>query len=93
MEFVSLIDMAAPNGHLGVIKILKDNTAEDKWKAMLNQQNSAGNTGLHWAVLCNKKDVAEYLISEGIDAEIKNADGKNAFDISLEFGLGEIMVR
>ena len=85
--------MAAPNGHLGVIKILKQHTAEDKWKTMLNQQNASGNTGLHWAVFSNKKEVVEYLLSEGADVEIKNSEGKNAFDLSLEFGLGEIMVR
>ena len=55
-------------------------------------QNSAKNTALHWAVLNNKMDCVEFLVGEGANVNLKNSEGNTAFDMAVEYGLGEIIV-
>lgn len=45
---------------------------------LINQQNSAGNTALHWAALNGHLDCVKVLLDAGADPTIKNKAGHDA---------------
>ena len=45
---------------------------------ILNTQNSAGNTALHWAALNGHLDAVKLLLEEGVDPTIVNGRGYDA---------------
>jgi ankyrin repeat protein len=46
--------------------------------AILNAQNSSGNTALHWAALNGNLDAVKVLLEEGADPTITNERGHDA---------------
>ncbi|KAL7454011.1 hypothetical protein ACHAWC_005647 [Mediolabrus comicus] len=47
-----------------------------RFGADINQQNSSGNTPLHYCFLYQKDSLGRYLISKGADETIRNNDGR-----------------
>jgi uncharacterized protein len=45
---------------------------------VVNKQNKAGNTALHWAALNGQLDAVKMLLEQGADPTIKNARGHDA---------------
>jgi ankyrin repeat protein len=45
---------------------------------VVNRQNKAGNTALHWAALNGHLDAVKVLLEQGADPTIKNARGHDA---------------
>jgi hypothetical protein len=46
--------------------------------AVINRQNKAGNTALHWAALNGHLNAVKILLEQGADPTIKNARGHDA---------------
>ena len=46
--------------------------------------NDHKNSILMWAVESNRLEIVEYLLEQGADIHIVNADGKTAFDLAYE---------
>ena len=82
--------MAVANGHLEILKFLKENLKE-KFLDLANIENSSSNTPLHWCVLNNQKDCMTFLLETGVDANKKNEDEKTALDLAIEFGKEELV--
>lgn len=57
--------MAAANGHTNILEALIQEN-----KNIMNEQNSDGNTPLHWAVINNQKEIVEILIKNEVDSLI-----------------------
>lgn len=51
---------------------------DDTHLAILNMQNKAGNTALHWAALNGHLDCVKVLVDAGADPTIKNNAGHDA---------------
>lgn len=56
---------------------------------LLNEKDANGETPLFYAVRANNSGNCEFLISEGADANIRNNEGKSAYDIAVELGYEE----
>lgn len=53
--------------------------------ADVNGVDILGNTALHFAAIYGRRDIARMLLrTKGMDASIKNKDGKTALDIAIE---------
>ena len=50
--------------------------------AKINQQSSEGETALHQAVRLGNVDAARELLSAGINARLRDRNGKNAYDLA-----------
>ena len=50
----------------------------------INIQDSKGNTLLHFVYASDRKEIAEYLISKGIDQTLTNNEGKLAISLKRE---------
>ena len=44
-------------------------------------QDNEGQTALHYAVVCEREDIAELLVKHHADLEIKDEDGNTARDL------------
>lgn len=58
---------------------------------MLNAQNTAGNTALHWASMNGHLDACKFLAQNGADADIKNKAGFMAGSEAERAGKDEIV--
>uniref|UniRef100_A0A453DH89 Uncharacterized protein n=1 Tax=Aegilops tauschii subsp. strangulata TaxID=200361 RepID=A0A453DH89_AEGTS len=47
----------------------------------LHIQDNEGQTALHYAVLCEREDIAELLVKHHADLQIKDGDGNTAQDL------------
>lgn len=70
---------AAYNGHLDCVVFLVEHGAE------VDAQNGAGYTALMCAATKNHSEIAEYLLSNGADPQIK-LDGRTAADYAKNYG-------
>jgi hypothetical protein len=62
--------VAIPNGHVHVLRFLGEEVGAD-----LEATNHAGDTPLHFAVMCRRPDAVAYLLSRGCNAAATNRDG------------------
>lgn len=46
-----------------------------------NAQDNDGQTPLHYAVLCEREEIAELLIEHHADQHIKDSDGSSPLDL------------
>lgn len=53
---------------------------------LLNEKDIYGETPLFFAVRGNEPDNCAFLINEGADMDIKNNEGKTAYDVAVELG-------
>lgn len=53
---------------------------------LLNEKDIYGETPLFFAVRENEPDNCAFLINEGADMDIKNNEGKTAYDVAVELG-------
>ena len=53
---------------------------------LLNEKDIYGETPLFFAVRGNETDNCAFLINEGADMDIKNNEGKTAYDVAVELG-------
>lgn len=53
---------------------------------LLNEKDIYGETPLFFAVRGNEPENCAFLISEGADMDIKNNEGKTAYDVAVELG-------
>jgi len=74
----SLYILACQQGSKKMVKLLLRRGAH------MDQQNLAGNTGLHYCFAYSHKVLADYLISKGANDQILNMDGLTCYE-----GLGE----
>lgn len=74
--------MAAANGHVKVMELLKKRLPND-FEKMINLKNSFGNTPLHWAIMNYQKESASFLVINKADTGIKNSEGETALDIAI----------
>jgi hypothetical protein len=63
------IHIAAQNGHLELVQLLKDKGAN------LSVKNNRGNTALHMSIAYNYYSVSKLLIASGADVNVKNNNG------------------
>lgn len=56
---------------------------------LLNEMDANGDTPLFYAVRTNHFSNCEFLISEGADVNIRNNEGKTAYDVAVELGYEE----
>ena len=59
----------------GTLKYLIDKGAS------LNTRDKGGNTPLHWAARSENPAVLEFLLAAGVDHDIKNLEGKTAYEL------------
>ena len=57
--------------------------------SLLNEKDVNGETPLFYAVRMKKPSNCEFLISEGADVNVRNNEGKTAYDIAVELGCEE----
>lgn len=57
--------------------------------SLLNEKDANGDTPLFYAVRENNFNNCEFLISEGVDVNIRNNEGKTAYDVAVELGYDE----
>ena len=69
-ELMDMFDLA----ELGNLTLFKEKYDKEK----LNGKTKSGFGLLHNAVIGHKWDIAEFLINEGIDVNLKNSDGNTA---------------
>lgn len=74
----SLFILACQQGSKKMVKLLL------RRGAYMDQQNLAGNTGLHYCFAYSHKELGDYLISKGANDEILNMDGLTCYE-----GLGD----
>ena len=48
---------------------------------MFHVQDNEGQTALHYAVLCEREDIAELLVKHHADLQIKDEDGSTPQDL------------
>ncbi len=63
----------------------------DTYGYSLNEANDRNETPLHWAVRGESVDTVQYLLSQGVDTQVKDNKGKTAYDYAVESGNVEIM--
>lgn len=56
---------------------------------LLNEKDSIGESPLFYAVRGNAPENCAFLIKEGADVNVKNNEGKTAYDIAVELGYEE----
>ncbi len=56
---------------------------------LLNEVDFKGETPLFWAVRAGEFDNCAFLIEEGADINIRNNEGKTAYDLAVELGYEE----
>ncbi|MDE6714573.1 MAG: ankyrin repeat domain-containing protein [Lachnospiraceae bacterium] len=56
---------------------------------LLNEKDANGETPLFYAVQANNFSNCEFLISEGADINIRNNEGKTAYDVAVKLGYAE----
>lgn len=74
------------NGQLSAVQVLHQQTKYD-----LNSQGRTGNSMLMFAALWNKYDIAEYLLKNGADFTLTNAEGETPLAIARKRGNMEIV--
>ena len=62
--------IASSAGHLGIVESLLKNSSSAV--AMVNEQNEAGQTSLHYAASKGNCNIAEKLISHGADTNVRD---------------------
>ena len=72
------LHMAAANDHTDVLEYMLKHLDESQCKQLVNEQNDAGNTALHWAALTGSIEAAKLLVAAGADAKIKNQAGHDS---------------
>lgn len=70
---------AAHGGHVECLKILLS-----KPRIELNNQNKLGDTALHAGAWKGHAEVVRLLLAKGARADMKNKDGKTAFDLATK---------
>lgn len=86
---IPLMFHAALGGDLEIARILVDNGAD------LNAGDGL-NTALHAAVLMNKPEMAEWLLSHGANPELRDYSGKTPLELAIEMkrtGVEEVLKR
>ena len=73
---------ASIEGNTLIIQKLLEN---ETGKQTINAQNSVGNTALMSAVYNRQHDTVALLVNNGADVNVKNNEGKTAFDMAIEF--------
>jgi ankyrin repeat protein len=58
---------------------------------LLNSQNQAGNTPLHWAIINNKVETAHKLLEMGTNPNLINEKGQTPLDVALMYQLEELI--
>ena len=58
---------------------------------LLNSQNQAGNTPLHWAIINNKAETAHKLLDMGTNPNIINEKGQTPLDVALMYHLEDLV--
>ena len=83
---------AAGGGHLACVRFLVESAGMDPEKAVQSGRRSyAGRSALHWAARNGHGDVVEYLLSRGVAADSKTADGSTAFAWAAWRGQMDVM--
>jgi ankyrin repeat protein len=72
------LNWASAAGHKDVVDALFAEGAE------VNTVNDVGDTPLHQAVWRGHKDVVQALLQRGADSQVKNKDGKMAYDLARD---------
>lgn len=60
-------------------------------QVLLDSQNHAGNTPLHWAIINNKVDTAKRLLEMGTNPNLINEKGETPLDVALVYDLTELV--
>jgi len=58
----------------------------------VNNQDQLGNTALHYAVACKNPIIVHHLIEKGANYQLKNEEGKSAYDLATELGDKNILM-
>lgn len=65
------------------------NNEQRPMDSLLNEKDANGETPLFFAVRANNPANCEFLIGEGADVDIRNNEGKTAYDVALELEYDE----
>lgn len=60
-----------------------------KMDYLLNERNASGRTPLFSAVQGNNPENCRFLMSEGVEFDVRDNDGRTAYDLAVELGHGE----
>ena len=85
------LHLACANGHLPVVKYLVENLKVD-----INALNNSNNTPLYWAMINNQKDIVDYLLSKGVNYDIKTAQGKSISEEAYDnkfYDISEMIIK
>lgn len=85
---ISLLHMAAANGHLECAGLLLK--CPQVREVSLNSVNTEGNTPLHWAALNSHVPLVRLLLDNGADFNIKNSVDRTPFDEAAASGKFEV---
>ena len=77
----TFLHAAARGGHSKVVS-LAIATKKPTLRRLLNAQDGDGNTPLHLVVAAGAPDVAEALMSEGVQADVMNNEGQTPLDLA-----------
>ena len=58
---------------------------------LLNAQNQAGNSPLHWAIINNKCETAQALLELEVNTNMINEKGQTPLDIALMYELKDLI--
>jgi ankyrin repeat protein len=84
--------MLAANGLTSLLTYVSSKIANKRdVEMLLNSQNQAGNTPLHWAIINNKIETAKVLLDMGTDANIINEKGQTPLDVALMYQLEDLI--
>ncbi|XP_040944660.1 acyl-CoA-binding domain-containing protein 2 [Gossypium hirsutum] len=47
----------------------------------VNAKDNEGQTPLHYAVMCEREDIAKFLVKQNVDKDTKDSDGNSLVDL------------
>ncbi|XP_012478231.1 acyl-CoA-binding domain-containing protein 2 [Gossypium raimondii] len=47
----------------------------------VNAKDNEGQTPLHYAVMCEREDIAKFLVKQNVDKDTKDSDGNSPVDL------------